>query len=98
MKKTFYFFLLFLLSALEGWYSYTYLSGKWLLLGIFISGVGFGLFLMLFKVYSKTTALNSYKRKLEKEEISSDDSLAKVKLLESKISVLEKALENALNK
>jgi len=96
MKKTIYSVLLLILSVLSGWYSYTYLTGKLLLLGIFVSGVMAGLFLMLFKVNSKTNTLNSYKRELEKESISSDENQAKVKVLESKIEVLEKALENAL--
>lgn len=98
MKKNLYLILLFLLSALEGWYSYTHLAGKWLLTGIFISGVGIGLFLMAIKLNSKNNVLSSYKRELEKESISSDESSAKVKVLEAKIEVLEKALENALNK
>ena len=96
MKKTIYSVLLLILSVLAGWYSYTYLTGKLLLPGVFVSGVGFGMFLMLFKVNSKTNTLNSYKRELEKESISSDENQAKVKVLESKIEVLEKALENAL--
>ena len=44
----------------------------------------------------KNKKINIYKRQLEKEAISSDESSAKVKVLESKIEVLEKALENAL--
>ena len=42
--------------------------------------------------------INTYKRKLEKESVTSEESSAKVKVLESKIEVLEKALENALKK
>jgi hypothetical protein len=45
----------------------------------------------------KNKKLNIYQRKLEKESISSDENAAKVKVLESKIQVLEKALENAIN-
>ena len=44
----------------------------------------------------KNKKINIYKRQLEKESISSDENAAKVKVLESKIEVLEKALENAL--
>lgn len=98
MKKNSYLILLFLLSALEGWYCYTHLTGKWLLAGIFISGIGIGLFLMAIKLNLKNNILSSYKRELEKESISSDESSARVKVLEAKIEVLEKALENALNK
>ena len=98
MKKTFYASLLLILSLLEGLYSYNYLTDKFLLLGIFISGVGVGLFLMYLKVNVKDSKLASYKRELEKEALASDQSSAKVKVLEQKIEVLEKALENALNK
>lgn len=98
MKKNLLGILLFILSCAEGWYSYTYLSGKWELAGIFVSGMGIGIFLMFLKLNNRTTALNSYKRELEKESINSDANSAKVKVLESKIEVLEKALENALKK
>ena len=96
MKKFLYGLLLLTLSILMGYYSYVNLSGKWELTGIFISGVGIGVFLMFLKLNVKNDKINLYKRELEKEAISSDESLAKVKVLESKISVLEKALENAL--
>lgn len=52
--------------------------------------------IVLIKLSSKNNVLKSYKRELEKESISSDESAAKVKVLESKIEVLEKALQNAL--
>lgn len=98
MKKNIYCIILLILSLIEGYYSYTNLSGKWLLLGIFISGVGIGMFLMSLKLIVKNDKISSYKRELEKESISSDENLAKVRVLESKIEVLEKALNNALNK
>ncbi len=98
MKKSIYCFLLLIVSLLEGFYSYYYLSGKWELLGIFIAGIGVGMFLMFFKLNVKNEKINLYKRELEKESVSSDESSAKVKVLEAKIEVLEKALENALNK
>lgn len=98
MKKTLYSLLLLVFSVLEGWYSYKYLSGKWELLGIFVAGVGVGMFLMFLKLNVKNDKINSYKRELEKESIASDESTARVKVLESKIEVLEKALETALNK
>ena len=47
--------------------------------------------------YSKNKKINAYQRQLEKESISSNESSSRVKVLESKIEVLEKALENALN-
>ena len=44
----------------------------------------------------KNNKIKAYQRQLEKESISSDDNSARVKVLEQKIEVLEKALENAL--
>ena len=63
---------------------------------IFLSGVLNGILLMGFKLKVKNSKLNSYKRELEKEAISSSENSSRVKVLESKIEVLEKALENAL--
>jgi hypothetical protein len=51
---------------------------------------------MILLINIKNKKINVYKRQLEKESISSDENAAKVKVLESKIEVLEKALENAL--
>ena len=63
---------------------------------IFLSGVLTGILLMGIKLRVKNTKLNSYKRELEKEAISSSENSSRVKVLESKIEVLQKALENAL--
>ena len=52
---------------------------------------------MNLKLNVKNDKINSYQRQLEKESISSNESSSRVKVLESKIEVLEKALENALN-
>ncbi len=60
----------------------------------FITGVLFLLSYML----DISRKLKAYKRELEKNSISSDESDSKVKVLESKIEVLEKALKDALNK
>lgn len=66
-------------------------------LGIsFFGGFLLGILLMNIFVIVKNKKINIYQRKLEKESISSDENLARVKVLESKIQVLEKALENAL--
>ena len=64
----------------------------------FVLGILLGILLMNFFLVVKNKKINLYQRKLEKESISSDENAAKVKVLESKIEVLEKALENALNK
>ena len=63
----------------------------------FVLGVVLGIFIMNILVIVKNKKIGVYKRQLEKEAISSDENSAKVKVLESKIQVLEKALENALN-
>lgn len=60
----------------------------------FITGILF----VLSYVLDVTRKLKAYKRELEKNSISSDESDSKVKVLESKIEVLEKALNDALNK
>ena len=98
MNKSFLGIILILLSSSLGWYSYTFLSGKLELAGIFAAGCGFGMFLMFLRLNVKNDKLKSYKRELEKEAIASDENSAKVKVLEQKIEVLEKALENALKK
>ena len=61
-------------------------------MGVFIDS-----FFWVLLTYSKNKKINAYQRQLEKESISSNESSSRVKVLESKIEVLEKALENALN-
>ena len=63
---------------------------------VFIAGMFLGVLLMNIFVIVKNKKINLYQRKLEKESITADENVAKVKVLESKIQVLEKALENAL--
>ena len=63
---------------------------------IFIAGFLFGIILMAFSLKVKNSKLDSYKRELEKESVLSSESSSRVKVLESKSEVLEKALENAL--
>lgn len=96
MIKVVFNLFLILSAGLLCYGSYTYLFGKWMLLGIFFSGVLFGIFLMIMKLNVNKDKLNTYKRELEKESVSSDENAARVKVLESKIEVLEKALENAI--
>jgi hypothetical protein len=62
----------------------------------FIAGSLVASYIMTITIYVKNKRMNAYKRQLEKEAISSDENAAKVKVLEQKIEVLEKALENAL--
>ena len=67
---------------------------------IIIVGASFitGVLFVLSYVLDISRKLKKYKRELEKNSISSDESDSKVKVLESKIEVLEKALKDALNK
>ncbi|MBE7703388.1 MAG: hypothetical protein E7Z89_04975 [Cyanobacteria bacterium SIG28] len=98
MKNLFINLLLIVLAGFCAWYSYTNLSGIYSQAGFFVSGLLTGIFLMNLKLNVKNDRITSYQRQLEKEAISSDENSAKVKVLEQKIEVLEKALENALNK
>lgn len=98
MKRFLNGLLLIFISLLICFCSYKYLNGLYKLAGIYAGGIFFGIFFMLIHLNIKNDKINSYKRELEKESVSSDESSAKVKVLESKIKVLEKALENAINK
>lgn len=60
---------------------------------IFLSGVLTGILLMGIKLRVKNTKLNSYKRELEKEAISSSENSSRVKVLESKLKFLKKLLK-----
>ena len=79
---------------------YTFLNqtGHIPMITMFLSGFALAIFLMTLKMNVKNEKLNSYKRELEKESIASTESSSRVKVLEAKIEVLEKALENALKK
>ena len=89
---------LLLLSFAMGYGSFLLPDIKLSMSGIFLSGMFFGMFLINLRLMSKNDRLNSYKRELERESVTSDEAGAKVKVLESKIKVLEKALEDALKK
>ena len=80
--------------------AYTFLNqtGHIPMITMFLSGFALAIFLMTLKINVKNKKLNSYKRELEKESIASTESSSRVKVLETKIEVLEKALENALKK
>lgn len=97
MKKIFLFILTMLSVALAA-AAYIYLTGKAAFFVSFISGALFGIFLMNIIIFSKNKKINSYARELEKESVISSESASRVKVLEAKIEVLEKALENALKK
>ena len=65
---------------------------------IFTAGLLSGILLMCLSIKVKNSRINKYKRELEKESVQSLENSSRVKILESKIEVLEKALENALKK
>lgn len=60
--------------------------------------IGFvcGILFMLKFIFKGSESIKAYERRLEKTSVSNDSSSAKIKVLESKIQVLEKALEDAL--
>ena len=97
MKK-FVLILMALLSLCGAFYSYIEISSNIAKVLEFIFGTLFGVFLMNIIVFSKNKKINSYARELEKESIASSENSSRVKVLEAKIEVLEKALENALKK
>lgn len=95
MKK-FVLIVLMFLTVCGAVYSYIYLNGNIVKVCEFFLGVMFGIFIMNIIVFSKNKKINSYARELEKESIASSENSSRVKVLEAKIGVLEKALENAL--
>lgn len=62
----------------------------------FFAGALLSFVLMMFLMFVKNNKVKAYQRQLEKESITSDENSARVKVLEQKIEVLEKALEKAL--
>ena len=73
-------------------------SGGVILLVSFIFGFAAAVIFMLQFLDKKNTAVKAYERRLEKTSVSNDESSAKIKVLESKIQVLEKSLEEALKR
>lgn len=67
---------------------------------IFMFVCGFSLAAMIYNFMFRNTSnsLNMYKIELEKKNIGKEESSSKIKVLESKIEVLEKALDDALKK
>jgi len=63
-----------------------------------ISGALSVLFGLLPVILKNKEKENAFERKLEKTSVSNNESAAKVKVLENKIQVLEKALNNAVRK
>ena len=97
MKNIFLIILSIITIACAG-YTFLNQTGHIPMITMFLSGFALAIFLMTLKINVKNKKLNSYKRELEKESIASTESSSRVKVLESKIEVLVKALENALKK
>lgn len=94
--KNLIFVILSILSIVCAGYTILNISGKVGAGILFVCGFLAGIFLMNIKLNMKNDTLNTYKRELEKESVVSGENSSRVKVLESKIEVLEKALENAL--
>ncbi len=96
--KNFLLILLTILAFAASVLIFMFMTGKTAIAAEFVSSSLFGIFLMNIIIFSKNKKINSYARELEKESVVSAESSSRVKVLESKIEVLEKALENALKK
>ena len=107
MNKFIKYIFLALIASISAYYGYQY----YLKLGLestsdeikfacmtLILGFTIALICSEFVIDKINSTLSAYKREFEKESIESTESSSKVKVLESKIAVLEKALEDALNK
>lgn len=98
-----------ILFCLTTYYAYVYANGMIanlqdkrtfieLLIIAFLAGISASSLIHRMIISKTSNSLNMYKRELEKESIGSTESSARIKVLESKIQVLEKALQDALNK
>lgn len=97
MKKSLLYIALIVFSAIEAaMVGFSAASGKHDLFTVFLCGIILGMSFVALKLNVKNDKLNSYKRELEKESITADENSSRVKVLEQKIEVLEKALDNAL--
>ena len=78
---------------------YSLTIGAWLfiLLIYFLGELELALFFLPVIMQNREKE-GAYERRLEKTSVSNEESSAKVKVLENKIQVLEKALEDALKK
>lgn len=65
---------------------------------VFLLGIFSVIFFFGPLYFSLKEKFNAYKRELEKGSISNTNGEAKIKVLENKITVLEKALDEALKK
>lgn len=107
MNKFIKYTFLLLIATVSAYYGYQYFTKIGLTLSAdvtkfacitFILGFTLSQLFAELVVDKMKSTLAVYKREFEKESIESTESSSKVKVLESKIAVLEKALEDALNK
>lgn len=107
MEKFIKYTFLLVMTSVSAYYGYQYFTKLGLTYSsdetkfacmTFVLGLSIALILSELLIDKIRVTLNAYKRELEKESIGSSESSSKVKVLESKITVLEKALEDALNK
>jgi len=69
----------------------------YMLLSVIAVSFVLGVYSMLIPGVKKERKLREYQRELERRGVDRDESSSKIKVLESKIVVLEKALQDALN-
>lgn len=74
------------------------LNLAFIIVAIFIFGTLFGVLFTTACTIKNKKAIKEYKRELEKKTVNAENESSKVKVLESKIEVLEKALASALEK
>ena len=96
MKNLLYIALMILTTVMAALIGFPATSGKHDLFTVFLCGIILGMSFAALKINSKNDKIDSYKRELEKESIASSENSSRVKVLEQKIEVLEKALDNAL--
>ena len=65
---------------------------------IMLAGLFAGIALTLPFYFAEMDKLAAYRRELERRDVKSDANSSKVKVLETKVQVLEKALRDALGK
>ncbi len=65
---------------------------------VWILGLLGGINFALFYITQRNAIIKSYEKRYEKMSVKKDEDESKVKVLESKIKTLEKALEKALKK
>lgn len=67
-------------------------------ISVLLAGLFAGVALTLPFYFAELDKIVAYKRELERRELKSDSSSSKVKVLEAKVEVLEKALRDALGR